>query len=93
MSQSPASDQSQIVATQAEQLSKYVKQAAIAGTAIHEVEQGIWTSLLAMGREALGMYLSVQGTGDVGETVELETGEVIRRLPSLHAPSLSIRVW
>ena len=77
MSQSHPSDQSQIVAVQAEQLSQYVKQAAIAGTAIHEVEQGIWECLLAMGREALGMYLSVQGSGDVGETVALETGEVV----------------
>lgn len=85
MSQSHPSDQSQRVAAQAEQLSQYVKQAAIEGTAIHEVEQGIWTCLLAMGRAALEMYLSVQGTGDVGETIELETGEVVRRLPSLHA--------
>lgn len=85
MSQSHPSDQSQLVTAQAEQLSQYVKQAALEGTAIHEVEQDIWTCLLAMGRAALGMYLSVQGTGDVGETVDLETGEVARRLPSLHA--------
>ena len=84
MPPSHPSAQSQRVAAQAEELSKYVKQATVEGTAIHAVEQGIWTCLLAMGREALGMYLSVQGTGDVGETVELETGEVVRRLPSLH---------
>jgi hypothetical protein len=83
MSQSPASDQSQLVAAQAERLSEYVKRSAVEGTPIHEVEQGIWECLLTMGREALGLYLSVQGSGDVGETIELETGEVLRRLPSL----------
>ncbi|MEM9906683.1 MAG: hypothetical protein AAF921_16825 [Cyanobacteria bacterium P01_D01_bin.44] len=84
MSQSHASDQSRLVVAQAEHLSKYVNQAAVEGIPVHEVEQGIWECLLVMGREALGRYLSVQGTGDVGETIELETGTVVRRLPSLH---------
>jgi len=65
-------------------LATYVRQAAIEGTAVHEVEKGIWQRLLAMGRRATGQFLQMQGDGDVGETIEMPDGEELRRLPEPH---------
>lgn len=84
MSHPTPSDQSDILSAQAQQLFTYISQAATTGVAIHQVEATIWDRILAMGQSALGLYLSVQGTGDVGETIELETGETVKRLPAMH---------
>jgi len=65
-------------------LATYVRQAAIEGTAAHEVEKGIWQRVLAMGRQATGQFLQMQGDGDVGETIEMDDGEELRRLPQPH---------
>lgn len=84
MSQTRLADQHSVFANQVEQLSAYVQQAANAGVAIHEVETAIWERLLAMGRSALGLYLTVQGDGDMGETIALENGESVERLADVH---------
>jgi hypothetical protein len=78
----PPSDQSDSFQSQVNELTAYVQQAVSTGTAIHETEAGIWQHILAIGRSALEFYLSLQGDGDVGETVELEHGESARRLPA-----------
>lgn len=52
---------------------------------MHEVEQRVWTQLLTLGRQLLGHFLDQQGTGDVGETVELPDGRVCRRLQGQHS--------
>jgi hypothetical protein len=65
-------------------LATFVQQAAIDGTAAHEVERGIWQRILAMGRQATGQFLQMQGDGDVGETVEMPDGKALRRLPEPH---------
>ena len=67
------------------ELTAYVRQAAAAGTPAHEVEDGIWTRVLAVGRRALGLFFHLQGTGDVGEAVDLPDGSTARRLPETHA--------
>ncbi len=54
------------------------------GRAIHEVERGIWKQVLRIGRQALGQFLALHGTGDIGETVTLPNGEKYPRLPELH---------
>ena len=84
MSQSNLHNQSPAFAKELEQLENYVKQSAIDGIAIHTVELGIWRHVLEIGRSALGLYLSLQGDGDVGEILELEPGQTVRRLPSVH---------
>jgi hypothetical protein len=61
-----------------------VQQAAVAGTAAHKVEKGIWQRILAMGRQATGHFFRMQGDGDVGETVETPDGKEVRRLPEPH---------
>ena len=65
-------------------LATFVQQAAVDGTAAHEVEIGIWQRILAMGRQATGQFLEMQGDGDVGETIEMPDGEELRRLPEPH---------
>ncbi len=66
------------------ELAGYVRQAAAAGTPAHEVERGLWTRVLAVGRQALDLFFRLQGTGDVGETVALPDGSTARRLPGTH---------
>ena len=44
----------------------------------------LWKRMLQMGREALGLFLRLQGTGDMGETVSLPNGEEHQRLEELH---------
>ncbi len=83
MSRTNPSDQNLALQDQLEQLEHYVKQSVVTGEAIHQVETGIWHRVLELGYQALGLYLSLQGDGDVGETLELENGEIVYRLPSV----------
>jgi len=66
-------------------LASYVRQAAIEGTPMHAVEKGIWQRVLAMGRQATGRFLQMQGKGDVGETIAMDDGKELRRLPEPHS--------
>jgi len=54
------------------------------GTALHEVEHGLWKKLLDMGHLCLGYLLALHGSGDIGATVTLPTGEEEQRLQELH---------
>lgn len=65
-------------------LDAFVRQAAVEGEAIHEVERGIWQRLLQLGRVSLTEFLRLQGSGDMGETITLPTGQVCQRLEELH---------
>lgn len=63
-----------------------VFQAAQDGEAVHEVEKWIWQQVLRIGREALGQFFALQGTGDMGETIRLPGQErCCERLEKLHA--------
>lgn len=66
------------------QLQECVRQAAAEGRAIHEVERDLWRQVRQIGHEALAQFLRLQGTGDMGETVVLPTGEECQRLEELH---------
>ena len=68
----------------AEDLATFVREAVVEGVAAHEVEKGIWQRVLAMGRQATGQFLQMQGDGDVGETIEMPDGQELRRLPEPH---------
>ncbi len=65
-------------------LAAFVRQAAIEGVAVHEAEMDIWRRVLAIGRQALGQFLAMQGDGDVGETIEMDDGRQLRRLAEPH---------
>jgi hypothetical protein len=66
------------------QLQNYVRRAAQDGLPIHEVELALWQQLLQTGHEALGLFLQLQGNGDLGETVTLPTGQQCQRLEEPH---------
>ncbi len=67
------------------ELLAYVRTAATQGTAVHDVERGLWQRLLQLGRTALGHFFALQGTGDKGDTVTLPDGQTCERLPQLHS--------
>jgi hypothetical protein len=66
------------------QLQELVRTSASKGRAIHELERDVWQHVLQMGREALGLFLRMQGDGDMGETVTLPNGQEHQRLEELH---------
>ena len=68
-----------------EELKNQILQAAQGGTPIHEVEQVVWHQVLRIGRQALGQFLALLGTGDLGETVALPDGRCCQRLEAPHA--------
>ena len=84
MAEMAAFDNVEELTGMANDLATFVQRAAVEGTAAHEVEKGVWQRILAMGRQATGHFLQMQGDGDVGETVEMPDGEELRRLPEPH---------
>jgi hypothetical protein len=62
----------------------FVHQAAADGLPAHEVERRLFSSLLALGREAFSLFLRLQGTGDLGERIALPGGSSARRLEHTH---------
>ena len=56
------------------------------GTEGAVAEKGIFQRILAMGRQARGQFLRMQGEGDVGETIELPDGKTLRRLDRTWEP-------
>jgi hypothetical protein len=65
-------------------LQAFVQQAAAQGTPAHEVERGIWRRILALGHTALGQFFDLQGTGDLGPTLELPGDRTVQRLDEVH---------
>ena len=72
------------LAEMAEGLTTFVRQAVADGTNAHVAEKEILQRILAMGRQAMGQFLRMQGEGDVGETIEMPDGKTLRRLDEPH---------
>ncbi len=69
----------------------FTKSAATDGRAVHEIEQGLWEHVLALGGQMMQMFFSSLGDGDEGEEVRMPDGRVLKRLVDLHTrPYLSI---
>lgn len=60
-------------------MTQWIKQAAQAGTAAHEVEKKLFAELLKLGRTLFSGFLHAVGKGDRGEQVTLEDGTVLKR--------------
>lgn len=58
----------------------YVQRAVVQGTPAHEVERNILTLAWTFGRQLLSVFFSKQGDGDLGETLTLPDGPVLKRL-------------
>jgi hypothetical protein len=63
-----ALDNPQALHDLAGELLAYARTAATHGTAVHDVERGIWQRLLQLGRTTLGHFFALQGSGDLGDT-------------------------
>jgi hypothetical protein len=70
--------------SQIEELQGFIRTAAATGLAVHEVEQGLFKRLLALGYQFQQWFFALLGDGDQGETVTTDAGRVLRRLPSFH---------
>lgn len=84
VNQLPSASKENPLAGLLDELQSFVRTSAEQGAAVHEVEQGIWRQLLELGRESLQMFFDRAGDGNLGETVTLESGRPLRRLPSEH---------
>jgi hypothetical protein len=54
------------------------------GTAVHQVEAGLWDLALQFGRRSLAAFFTASGTGDLGESLTLPDGHEVQRLERLH---------
>src|SRR5262249_21776944 len=77
-------DNPQLFRDLADELLAYARTAVTEGTAVHDVERGIWQRLLQLGRTTLGHFFALQGTGDQGDSVTGPDDQVWQRLPELH---------
>ena len=68
----------------AQELQRFVEDAACQGSAAHEVEREVFRRVLDIGRTAMQHFFEIQGSGDLGATVTLTNGQVVRRLNELH---------
>jgi hypothetical protein len=66
------------------ELTEFVQEAARDGLPAHELERGLWRSLLRLGHDLQAGYFALAGDGDCGETLTLADGRVVRRLPEHH---------
>jgi hypothetical protein len=65
-------------------LQAFLRQAALDGTPLHEVELALWKRVLALGWQALHYFLALLGEGDQGQTLTLPDGSQVERLPQAH---------
>lgn len=71
------------IAKAAEDLERFVTDAAREGRSLHEVEKTSLEGLLAMGGQLLDSFLRLQGEGNLGPTVEAEQGVTLYRSEEL----------
>lgn len=74
----------QILRSLVADLDNYVHAAAQQGAPAHQVERELWQRVLQLGHQALGQFFALQGTGDLGPTVELPNGQTLQRLDDVH---------
>jgi hypothetical protein len=70
------------------ELGQWLTRAAASGTAEHEVERHLFKEMLAMGAKLLGEFFTSVGPCDLGQTVTLKNGGVLKRLPEQQARRL-----
>lgn len=74
-----------------EELSDFIAGAVEDNVSAHEMEEGLWKQMLRFGHYSLEVFFSQCGSGDEGETVMLDDGRTLKRLPLLHSrPYLTV---
>ena len=69
-------------------LTTFVSTAAEKGTAAHEVEGGLFRSLLELGKTQFRLFMLSVGNGDIDESVTPDDGRTLHRNESLHRRKL-----
>ena len=87
MTDKAASIKEQEIVDQAKTLIQTVKESYQRGTGIHEIEKNLFETVLKLGHQALGLLFELCGSGDVGQSVSLDDGREVKRLPTLHVKS------
>jgi hypothetical protein len=62
------------------ELKNYLQESAKKGTPAHEVEKSIFSTVLEIGKEALGYFFATQGDGDMGEKLIVDKNQEVTRL-------------
>jgi hypothetical protein len=62
----------------------FVRQALHEGLPAHQVEEHLWSKLLALGHDLFGLFLRGSGSGDLGPTLTLPDGSSAERLRQTH---------
>jgi hypothetical protein len=65
-----------------------VQDAAVQGTAAHELERSLFQHLLRLGALLFGSFLKLTGPGDLGESLPLPDGSQVHRLDEPHTRRL-----
>ncbi len=79
-------DKLECLSKMADELAGFVRQAAQDGKPAHELEREVFQRVLQMGHQAVGAFLELQGTGDLGETFTVEDGKTLKRLEPVTRP-------
>jgi hypothetical protein len=74
----------QYVQRQLDELLQYVRNSVRDSLPIHQVERELWKRVLELGRNALGLFLQLQGDGDRGDRLTLPDGRDCQRLEKPH---------
>jgi hypothetical protein len=89
MAQTATADKSASLSSVLIDLQVFVLASAQTGATFHDFEHELWQRLLCVGRNAVGLFLDAQGTGDLGETFTLPEGQQLRRLEQTHDRELT----
>jgi hypothetical protein len=65
------------------ELKHFIVDAARSGVAAHKVEKELYRKVFELGLKALQGFFTLQGTGDIGETLEMPDGRIVKRLDEL----------
>ena len=74
----------QAILNQAQSLIERVEQAYQQREAVHELERGLFSQLLRIGDQLLGLFFELHGSGDQGAQLTLSDGQSVKRLSPLH---------
>jgi hypothetical protein len=70
---------SDTLANLVEDLTVFVRQSAQDGSSLDDVERGVFSRLLDLGKAAVDLFLNAQGDGDLGDSIATENGTVLHR--------------
>ena len=69
------------------ELNSFIKDAAKKSVTAHEVETAIWKMVLKIGKEAMGNFFSMLGSGDLGDKMQLPSGKKLVKFKNTSSKS------